>query len=410
MALSDYDLKSLKPKDKKYRVSDGKSLYLEVHPAGGKYFVWNYRFPPTRKGQQRWHQIGSYGIGSGKWTLKTARKERDRLEVLRKEGQDPRQLKSEKRESVSGVGTISFQRVADEWMGSVMNKHAKTTFADNRNKLNNQILPQFGKKTINSITRTECLEFKRGIEARGAKSQSDKVFGVMRQIFSYAIDNEWIEEPNPARSSRQSHSGHVSKSHPHLEWDDVPQFLNDLSVNKASGDLVVLSCVKVLMLTFMRVGAIVPSKWDEINWEEKIWTIPAERMKGRDATRQEHLIPMAEPLVEVMRKLEAMTGHKEFIFDSPRGKATEHISVASPNHLIKRMGFQGKLVAHGVRHMATTYGQDILKTPFHVIDLQMGHKPQGKVRQAYDKAMYMDERKIFMDRWGELLVAEGLLT
>ena len=66
------------------------------------------------------------------------------------------------------------------------------------------------------------------------------------------------------------------------------------------------------------------------------------------------------------------------------------------------------MVAHGVRHMALTFGQDILITPFHVIDLQMGHKPPGKVRQAYDKAQYMDERIEFMNKWADLLLEKGL--
>ena len=409
MPLTDYDLKSLKPKDKKYRVSDGKSLFVEVHPKGGKYFCWCYRFPPTRKGQQRWYQIGTYGTGVGYWTLKRARSERDRLEKLRKEGIDPRQLKSEEKSAASGDGTTSFQKVSDEWIGSITTKLSKTTIKNYRNQLNNQILPVFGKKTIKSITRNECLAFKRGVEARGAKSQSDRLFGVMRNVFSYAIDLEYIDEPNPARSSRHSASGHISKSLPHLEWEDVPKFLYDLSVNRANGDLVVVGCVKVLLLTFMRVGAIVPSKWDEINWDDRMWIIPDSRMKGRDSTGQDHLIPMSEALIDVMRKLQSMTGNKEYIFDSPRGKATQHISLEAPNHMIKRMGYQGKLVAHGVRHMATTYGQDILKTPFHVIDLQMGHKPPGKVRQAYDKAMYLDERIVFMNRWGDLLLEEGLV-
>ena len=139
MELTDYDLKSLKPKDKKYRVSDGKSLYLEVHPAGGKYFVWNYRFPPTRKGQQRWYQIGPYGSGVGYWTLKRARSERDRLEKLRKEGIDPRQPKWEEKSAASGNGTTSFQKVSDEWIGMITTKLSKTTIKNYRNQLNNQI-------------------------------------------------------------------------------------------------------------------------------------------------------------------------------------------------------------------------------------------------------------------------------
>ena len=105
----------------------------------------------------------------------------------------------------------------------------------------------------------------------------------------------------------------------------------DLSVDRANGDLVVVGCVKVLLLTFMRVGAIVPSKWDEINWDDRMWIIPNSRMKGRDSTGQDHLIPMSEALIDVMRTLQSITGNKEYIFDSPRGKAIQHISL---EHLI----------------------------------------------------------------------------
>ena len=410
MPLSDTDVKALVPKSNRYRVPDGKSLFVEVHPQGGKYFVWVYRFPPGKKGQQRWYHIGPYGKDPGEWTIAKARVEKDRLDLLRRQGEDPRTLKSELKDAIQGIGLVTFQKVADEWIGSVSNKLAVSTVKDLRNKLNNQILPVFAKRDIKQITRGECLDFKKGIEARGAKNQSDKVFGVIRQIFSYAIDNEWLEEPNPARSSRQSHSGHVPKSYPHLEWDDVPKFLDDLSINKANGDHVVITCVKVLLLTFMRVGAVVPGRWEEIDWEKRIWTIPAERMKGKDSVRQDHLIPMSTALIDVLENLKRITGHTPYLFDSPRGRSTEHISLASPNHMIKRMGYQGKLVAHGVRHMALTYGQDILKTPYHVIDLQMGHKPPGKVRQAYDKAQYMDERIEFMNKWGDVLVEQGLVT
>jgi integrase len=131
-------------------------------------------------------------------------------------------------------------------------------------------------------------------------------------------------------------------------------------------------------------------------------------MKGRDSTRHEHLIPLSQPLLDVLEFLKPITGHSPYIFQSPRGKGTDHIALETPNHLIKRMGYQGKFVAHGVRHMALTYGQDILKTPFHVIDLQMGHKPPGKVRQAYDRSQFLDERRKFMVSWCDALLSQGL--
>jgi integrase len=408
MPFTDSNLRALQPQSKKYRVSVGESLFVEVYPKSGRYFVWRHRFPPGKEGKLRDYQIGPYGKGPGQWTLKEAREERARLDVLRRQGEDPRALKEEQRQTIQRTGSVTFQKAAEEWLASTSSKLAATTLKDYKNKLQNQILPVFGKRSIKAITRSECLDFKRTIEARGALNQSDKVFGVLRQVFSYAIDHEWIPDPNPARSSRHAHSGHVTQSHPSLDWNDVPGFLADLTSNKGNGDLIALASVKVLLLTFMRVGAVVPGEWSEIDWNQRIWTIPARRMKGRDATRQEHLIPLSQPLIDVLEFLKPITGHSPYIFQSPRGKGTDHIALETPNHLIKRMGYQGKFVAHGVRHMALTYGQDILKTPFHVIDLQMGHKPPGKVRQAYDKAQFLDERIVFMNRWGDLLLENGL--
>ena len=101
MALSESDLRALKPTDKRYRKSVGDSLYIEVYPKGGKYFIWNYRFPPGRKGQQRWYQIGPYGRSPGQWTLKRAKDEKDRLDALRRQGEAPRTLKSEQRVAIN---------------------------------------------------------------------------------------------------------------------------------------------------------------------------------------------------------------------------------------------------------------------------------------------------------------------
>ena len=73
MPFTDSDLRALEPREKQYRVATGDGLYVVVYPNGSKYFTWVYRYPPGRGGQQRWHHIGPYGKGSGKWSLKAAR-------------------------------------------------------------------------------------------------------------------------------------------------------------------------------------------------------------------------------------------------------------------------------------------------------------------------------------------------
>ena len=109
--------------------------------------------------------------------------------MVRRQGEDPRALKSEQRQTIQRTGVVIFQKAADEWLASTSSKLAATTLKDYKNKLENQILPVFSKRSIKAITQSECLDLKRTIEARGARNQSDKVFGLLRQVFSYAIDH-----------------------------------------------------------------------------------------------------------------------------------------------------------------------------------------------------------------------------
>ena len=202
MYISDSDLRSLEPREKKYKVSCGKSLFVEVYPGGGKYFVWKYYFPPGRSGQQRWYQIGPYGKGPGKWTLKQARDEQARLDLLRKAGEDPRLLKSEAKKEIQKQATNpSVLAAAEGFLERSKNK--PNTISDYRNMLFKQVLPILGPDTpVNRLEwsnggREKILRLKEGIEARGSLYQSDKCFMVMRGMFDYAIDRGWMQPPNP---------------------------------------------------------------------------------------------------------------------------------------------------------------------------------------------------------------------
>ena len=116
MPFSDSDLRALEPKGNRYKVSIGNGVYVEVYPNGGKYLLWKYHFPPGRNGQQRWYQIGPYGRSPAQWTIKKAKEEKERLDSLRKEGEDPRvnkKLSKIKRKSImlSSKDYMSFNKV-----------------------------------------------------------------------------------------------------------------------------------------------------------------------------------------------------------------------------------------------------------------------------------------------------------
>tara|TARA_B100001250_G_scaffold35139_1_gene28328 strand:+ start:146 stop:1423 length:1278 start_codon:yes stop_codon:yes gene_type:complete len=423
MPLSDSEVRSLKPKEKVYRRSVGESLYIEVHPekikkdgskgGGYKYWVWFYTFPPGRNGRKSWYQIGRYGKRSeGLMTLTEARDEKRILDKLRREGEDPRALKSADKRGLNESGLLTFRRVADEWMGSNRSGWSPTTYSDNRNKLENQILPVFGNQLIKSITRQQCIAYKKSHEERGKKSHADKLFGVMRGIFTYAIDIHDLYpsiDYNPCRSSRQTQSGHKTSGLPSLEnWDEVPTFLKDLSENKCGGEFTTNNAVKVLLLTFQRSESILGGEWSEIDWDKKMWTIPADRMKGRKGTSHDHLIPMSYPLIDVLKRQQALTGSSPYIFESARGKKTPYLVSESPNKHLKALGYHKRLVVHGFRSMAATHGQEILGIPYEYIALQLGHTKKDKVEKAYNRAKFIKQRTELMRKWGDLLVENGL--
>ena len=406
MPLLDSDIRKLQPAKTKYVKSAGEGLLVEVHPQGYKYFVWQYTFPPGKNGKRTTYHIGRYGKDSeGDWSLSKARNEKRRLDLLRKDGHDPQLLKSTEKREIQGFGTYTFRKVSDEWMGSISNKLSQSTIRDYRNKLDNQILPKFGNYLIKSISRSDCLSFWRSNVDRGRAPQADKLLMVMRMVFEYAIDHEWVDDSNPARTSKATQSGHKPTPQPSLEvWSEVPPFLVALSENKCGGDLETSVAVKLAALCFLRASSLVSAKWSDIDFDKKIWTIPADAMKGK----REHLTPMSQPVIDLLRKLEMINGDTDYVFYSQRGKKFPHLNPSSPNHHIKNLGYQGKLVTHGFRAMAVTHGQERLNTPFHIIDLQLAHIKGDKVRQAYDRAQFMKERTEFMERWGDLLLENGL--
>ena len=411
MPFTDSDLRALKPQAKQFRVAAGDGLFVVVYPNGGKYFVWKYRFPPGRSGQQRWHHIGAYGRGSGQWTLKAARDEKDRLDLQRKEGQDPRAVKADAKRAVEKQAVVpNLKAVAEDYLERSRNR--QSTVNDYRNMLFNQVLPVLGAESpVNRFEwdkggRQKVLDLKKGIEARGSLYQSDKCLMVMRSMFEHAIDNAWMQPPNPALGSKGARSKHEPKHHPTLDWEQLPQFFEDLERNDPKGNFVVVSAVKMLFLTFLRVSSLSGLRWEEIDYKKGLWIIPAERMK----TKQDHKIPLTNQIKEVLEKLYEVTGNEEYAFHTGMGKKYPHMDPSSINNHLIRLGYKGILTGHGVRAIPLTAGQEVLNFSPDVIQRQMAHAIGDKVRQAYDRAQFMKERKKFMIAWCDALVEQGLIT
>ena len=157
-------------------------------------------------------------------------------------------------------------------------------------------------------------------------------------------------------------------------------------------------------MTFLRVGSLVPLRWEELDYEQDLWTIPANRMKsGKD-----HVVPLTDPLKEILESLRRINGASEYVFSSPRSRGSGHLNPYSINQHIIRMGYKSVLRAHGIRSIPLTAGQEVLGFPAEVIQRQMAHVIGDKVRQAYDRSEFLEERRKFMVSWCDALLSKGL--
>ena len=420
MPLTASEVAALKAMDRRYTKSCGDSLVLVVEPigkGGGKSFMGVTRFPPRspKNGGKRVEvRIGPYGKGVGKWTLKQARDEWDRIRAWSKEhNRDPRELKKEEKATPVEVSQgPTLAEVCESYCSASKNK----TISEYRRILWGEALPRLGgdlpvshfgwdhKQQGGRSGREVVMAYVDAVTKR-APVQGDKVLMVLRQVFNHAIDKGWLERnQNPALNPMSKKPKATATPHAMLPWDALPQFFSDLEDNQANASLVLLGAVKVVCMTFLRVGSLAPMSWDEWDQEQNLWRIPAERMKSR----QDHLVPLTDPLVGVLEQMHRINGDTPFVFSSPRSRTTAHINPYSINQHFIRMGYKGAQTAHGLRRTALTAGQDVLGMSSEVIQRQMAHAIGDKVRQTYDDSALLDERRKFMIAWCDALLAQGM--
>jgi len=405
LPLTDAQVKAEKPGGKRRRISDGSGLLLEIDPAGGKYWIWRHRYPPPKDGKQQDYRIGPYP----KVSVKKARQIRDeQRQQMLSEGINPcaakRQKKVERFAAHQALST--FESVALDWhsikaAGTWSARHTGDVLL----KLQKDILPSIGAVPIKDLTTQDCLGVLRSIEKRGSPEQAKRTLGVISQVFDYATALGFCPF-NPALSLKRHAPVKQTVEHfPCITWDEVPELLEAIEANPGGADALTLGGLQLLMLTFVRTTELIAADWSEINWKQKVWTIPAERMKGKRGSRKEHLVPLSKQAVEVLNSLHQITGPDGLIFKSIR-TSSGYISNNTLNMALKRMGFDERMCGHGFRALALTNIQERLKIDLRVVDRQLAHIEKNKVTAAYNRAEYWEEREAMMQQWADLLDAQ----
>ncbi|MBL8243165.1 MAG: integrase arm-type DNA-binding domain-containing protein [Rhodanobacteraceae bacterium] len=393
-------INAAKPRDKPYKLADGQGLYLEVMPNGARYWRMKYRFA----GKERRIAFGVFPEVS----LSEARRRREEARAALRDGADPVSSRREERRAREVAAVSSFEAVAREWMAKQTATKAPATCAKNAWLLETFAFPAIGRRPVSEITAPEVLEIVRKVEARGTHETAHRLLQRLGAVFGYAVATGRASR-NPARDLDAQALHPVKTKHRAAVTD--PQAVGGLlrAVWGYSGQPVTLAAMQLSALLFVRPEELRGAQWSEFDLDAATWTIPPQRRKLERKVRDNpntppHLVPLSAQAVAILRALQPLTGRGRLVFPSLR-TPDRPISENTINSALRRLGYsQDEMTAHGFRALASTRLNE-LGFPPDVIERQLAHVERDKVRAAYNRAAYLEERRRMMQAWSDYLDA-----
>lgn len=229
------------------------------------------------------------------------------------------------------------------------------------------VFPKIGKRPIASLTATDVLDVLEAVHAKGP-TLSTMMRQWMSGVFRYAIVRRLIDS-DPASMLRGEIERPPPKQKKPLTPAELPDFLNALDEysNRSQVQRKTVIAMCLLTLTFVRTGELRQAKWTEIDWEQHLWRIPAERMK----MRRGHLVPLSKQVVDLLQELHNISGHREFLFPNAR-QPRKCMGITTINRALEYMGYAGRLSGHAFRNTASTRLHELGYDTDH-IELQLAH-------------------------------------
>ncbi|MCS5710442.1 phage integrase central domain-containing protein [Candidatus Berkiella aquae] len=388
MALSDTKVRSLKPREKAYKVADEKGLYLQITPTNAKYWRFKFRFA----GKEKKLALGVYPDVS----LADARNKRDEARKLLANDVDPSFHKKEKKRSLKLLAENSFESVALEWHIKFSNKWTPDHADRILQRLKKDVFPWIGNRPISGINAPELLSVLRRIEDRGAIETAHRTLQNCGQIFRYAIATGRAERDisSDLRGALQP----VKQRH-HASITD-PKAIGSLlrAINDYQGHFVTKCALRLAPLVFVRPGELRQAEWAEFNFETNEWHIPAQKMK----MREKHIVPLSRQALTILNELKPLTGNGKYLFPGIR-TPNRPMSNNTVLGALRRLGYTSdEMTGHGFRSMACTllneqgWNRD-------AIERQLAHAERNSIRAAYNYAEHLPERRKMMQKWADYL-------
>jgi len=388
--ITDTKARKAKPREKTYRLSDAGGLALEIRPSGAKF--WRYRY-------RLFGKAGMFAIGEYPTiTIAEAREIRDWAKKCVANGESPAEARKREQLRQQAQAECTLKQISLEWVAKHESHWSDGYCNQVKRHLEKDVWPKLGHLPIDGITPAQLLA-----ELKRVEKRAPSVAVLMRQwlasIYRHAIAT-LRTETDPTIALQGSVKKPRVKHKPAYTVDQFAKLCRDIwPKDKAIGYRTTEIAIRLLALTFARTVEIRKATWDQfdLDAENPAWIIPGEKMK-RGVT---HIVPLSHQAVALVRELQELTGNRSYCFPNYR-QPNEPMHAATINRMLERLGYAGLFSGHAFRTTASTilndYGFD-----GDWVERQLAHTPGNKVRASYNHAKYLNQRRIMLQWWADLV-------
>lgn len=402
MFLTDAKIRTLKPSDKPFKVSDSHGLYLLVKPGGSRHWYLKYRI----SGKESRIALGAYQAIS----LSDARQQREGIRKMLALNINPVQQRAAERSSRTPEKV--FKNLALAWHKS-NRKWSQNTADRLLASLNNHIFPVIGNLPVSELKPRHFIDLLKGIEEKGLLEVASRTRQHLSNIMRHAVHQELIDT-NPAANLGGVTTPPVRRHYPALPLERLPELLERIGAYHQGRELT-RHAVLLMLHVFIRSSELRFARWSEIDFTNRVWTIPATRepiigvrYSGRGAKmRMPHIVPLSEQSIAILKQIKDITGNNELIFPGDHNPY-KPMCENTVNKALRVMGYDTKkdICGHGFRAMACSALMESGLWAKDAVERQMSHQERNTVRMAYiHKAEHLEARKAMMQWWSDYLEA-----
>ncbi len=398
LPLTDIQVRNAKPRAAAYKLADGGGLYLEVNPSGSR--IWRLSYTQAN-GKKNRLTFGNYPAVS----LAAARDRRAKTKQQLAEGTDPAQARRVEKQLKAVTASNTFEAIAREWHANKAESWKESTSKNVLHRLEKDIFPLLGKYPISEIKAPLVLDVLRQIEKRGALEMARRCAQFSGQVFRYAIATGRADV-DPVPSLRGALKERARGHHAAITPDELPEFLRVLDKHEFSMFMQTRIMLRLMMMVFVRTSELTETPWSEIDFENEVWIIKWNRMKmGKkkiNPRKVDHHVHLPRQGWALLRELHTLTGGNKYLFPNRNDheRPTSNWAILAA---LKRMGYSGRMTGHGFRSLAMGVLKERLGYRHEVVDRQLAHLSGDVYGEAYDRALFLDERKVMMQEYADYL-------